>query len=188
MVSEILLYFLCLKKLGKKQRPIHIAAVFVFCYYLIGVLTMTGIGKLHAFSPKITFISFLDMISGPVDTLLNIVLFIPLGFFLPLLYKKYQRVGSVALTGFLFSMCIEIVQMFGRGATDVNDLLTNTIGACLGFFAYRLLFKRTRKELRRKFQADKISDGAEVLFLAAYASVIMITIQPLVIHSLFGLG
>lgn len=188
MVPGILLYFWYLKKSGQKQTPIHIMTIFVFCYYLIGILTMTGIGRLKSFSPRIVLIPFLDMISGPIDTVLNIILFFPLGFFLPLLYKKYNRISSVVLTAFLFSLSIEIVQMFGRGATDINDLITNTVGACLGYYIFRLLFKPTRKELHRKFQADKINDIIEMLFFTAYSFVIMVSIQPLVISNLFNLG
>lgn len=188
VVPGIIFYSFYLKKCGKKQTLLRSATVFVFCYYLTGILTMTGIGKLHAFSPKITFIPFLSMISGPIDTLLNLILFFPLGFFLPLLYKKYNRIRNVALTGFLFSLSIELVQMFGRGATDINDLITNTLGACLGFFFYKWLSKLAPKEWRRKFQANKANDGIEVLIFTAYAFVIMVTIQPLVIHSLFRLG
>lgn len=145
VVLGIVLYFWCLKKSEKKQTPIHIATVFVFCYYLIGILTMTGIGKLKSFSPEIVLIPFLDMISGPIDTVLNIVLFVPLGFFLPLLYKKYSRISNIALTGFLFSLSIEIVQMFGRGLTDINDLITNTAGASLGYFIYKWFIRIVRK-------------------------------------------
>lgn len=188
VVPGILLYFWCLNKSGKKQKPIHIAAIFMFCYYLIGILTMTGIGKLRAFSPRIVLIPFLDMISGPIDTILNIVLFIPLGFFLPLLYYRYNHISKVLLTGFLFSLSIEIVQMFGRGATDINDLITNTVGASFGYFIYRLLSMLTREKLHRKFQAYKINDEIEVLFLITYSLVIMVTIQPLIISNLFGLG
>ena len=120
IVPGLLLYFICLKKTNKNQMPLHIATAFVFCYYLIGVLTMTGIGKLKVFEPTIVLIPFRDMISGPIDTILNVILFAPLGFFLPLLYKKYSHISTVALTGFLFSLSIEIVQMFGRGATAVS--------------------------------------------------------------------
>ena len=188
VIPGILLYFWCLKKSEKKQTPIHIATVFVFCYYLIGILTMTGIGKLKSFSPEIVLIPFLDMISGPIDTVLNIVLFVPLGFFLPLLYKKYSRISNIALTGFLFSLSIEIVQMFGRGSTDINDLITNTIGASLGYFIYKWFMRIARKEVLAKFQNNKINDEIEVLFFIAYSFVIMVTIQPLVISNLFGLG
>lgn len=188
VIPGILLYFWCLKKSEKKQTSIHIATVFVFCYYLIGILTMTGIGKLKSFSPEIVLIPFLDMISGPIDTVLNIVLFVPLGFFLPLLYKKYSRISNIALTGFLFSLSIEIVQMFGRGSTDINDLITNTIGASLGYFIYKWFMRIARKEVLAKFQNNKINDEIEVLFFIAYSFVIMVTIQPFVISSLFSLG
>ncbi len=188
VVPGTLLYFWSLKKSGKEQTPLHIIAAFVFCYYLIGILTMTGIGKLKAFSPRIVLIPFLDMIRGPGDTLLNVMLFFPLGFFLPLLYKEYNRISSVALTGFLFSLSIEIIQMFGRGATDINDLITNTVGVCLGCYIYRLLSKLDRKVLRRKFQAVKINDGMEALFFIICSFAVMVTIQPFVIHRLFGFG
>ena len=188
VVLGIVLYFWCLKKSEKKQTPIHIATVFVFCYYLIGILTMTGIGKLKSFSPEIVLIPFLDMISGPIDTVLNIVLFVPLGFFLPLLYKKYSRISNIALTGFLFSLSIEIVQMFGRGSTDINDLITNTVGASLGYFTYKWFVRIARKEVLAKFQNNKINDEIEVLLFIAYSFVIMVTIQPFVISNLFGLG
>lgn len=182
------LYFLHLKRAGKRQQPLHISAVFVFCYYLIGVLTMTGIGRLKAFAPRVVLIPFRDMVSGPIDTVLNIILFVPLGFFLPLLYRKYSRLGSIASIGFLFSLSIEIVQMFGRGATDINDLITNTAGACLGYFLFRPLSGLLQKEPYRGVRSHGIKDGAEVLFLILCAFVIMVTIQPLVISRLFRLG
>lgn len=182
------LYFLHLKRAGKRQQPLHIAAVFVFCYYLIGVLTMTGIGRLKAFAPRVVLIPFRNMVSGPIDTVLNIILFVPLGFFLPLLYRKYSRLGSIASIGFLFSLSIEIVQMFGRGATDINDLITNTAGACLGYFLFRPLSGLLQKEPYRGVRSHGIKDGAEVLFLILCFFVIMVTIQPLVISRLFRLG
>lgn len=111
--------------------------MFVFGYYLFGLLTVTGIGftSTMTFRPNISWTPFIGMITGPIDTILNIILFVPLGFFLPLLYKKYHHMKTVALTGFLFSLAVEIVQMFGWGSSDINDLMTNTAGACIGFFS-----------------------------------------------------
>ena len=135
MVPVFVLYFLWLKKLGRTQSFLHTAAVFVFGYYLFGLLTVTGIGftSTMTFRPNISWTPFIGMITGPIDTILNIILFVPLGFFLPLLYKKYHHMKTVALTGFLFSLAVEIVQMFGWGSSDINDLMTNTAGACIGF-------------------------------------------------------
>ena len=141
MVPVFVLYFLWLKKLGRTQSFLHTAAVFVFGYYLFGLLTVTGIGftSTMTFRPNISWTPFIGMITGPIDTILNIILFVPLGFFLPLLYKKYHHMKTVALTGFLFSLAVEIVQMFGWGSSDINDLMTNTAGACIGFLVYCLL-------------------------------------------------
>ncbi len=176
------------EKSRKKQTPIHIGAVFVFCYYLIGILTMTGIGRLRAFSPRIVLIPFLDMISGPIDTILNIILFVPLGCFLPLLYRKYNHINSTALTGFLFSLSIELVQMFGRGSTDINDLITNTAGTCLGYLIYKPLSTLIPQELHGRLLGNYANDKLEVLFITAVSFVVMVTIQPVVISSLFRLG
>ena len=188
MVPGLLLYFLILRKKSKNQTPAHIISAFVFCYYLIGVLTMTGIGKLKGFSPQLVLIPFLDMISGPVDTVLNVLLFIPLGFFLSLMYRKYNRISRVALTGFLLSLAIEVVQMFGRGSTDINDLITNTVGTCLGYFLYKWLSTLARKDVCEKCQAIYINEYKEILFFVIYSFVIMVTIQPFIIHTYFGLG
>ena len=64
IVPILILYFLYLRKSGREQSLLHIAAVFVFCYYLFGILTVAGIGYTStiSFSPKISLIPFLGMI------------------------------------------------------------------------------------------------------------------------------
>lgn len=188
LLPLLFVYFWSLKKSGKQQTGGHIFTVFLFCYYLIGVFTMTGIGKLNAFTPELTLVPFVSMISGPVDTVLNVVLFIPFGFFLPLLYRKYDAPGKIVLSGFLFSLLIEIVQMFGRGSTDINDLITNTLGACLGFLLYRCLSKMVPKTICRQIRARNTSATFEVLLCITCSLVMMVSVQPLVISSLFHLG
>lgn len=190
IVPVFILYFLYLKKSGRKQSLLHITAVFLFYYYLFGILTVTGIGYTStiSFRPRISLIPFLGMISGPIDTILNVVLFVPFGFFLPLLYKKYHHIKTVVLTGFLFSLSVEIVQMFGWGSTDINDLITNTVGVCLGYLVYYLLSKVLPNNLRKQFQSENVNDMVEVPLFAIYTFIIMVTVQPWVIHSLLNIG
>ena len=59
IVPVFILYFLYLKKSGRKQSLLHITAVFLFYYYLFGILTVTGIGYTStiSFRPQIS-ISF----------------------------------------------------------------------------------------------------------------------------------
>lgn len=137
-VLILTLYFIVLKIYGNNQYKERIILTFVFSFYLVGVLTTTGICLKPNYSPTFSFIPFIDMIRGPKDTILNIILFLPLGFFLPLLYKKYNCLSKVLLIGFLFSLSIEVIQMFGFGRTDVNDLITNTVGSGLGYGVYKL--------------------------------------------------
>ena len=179
IIPVLMLYFLYLKKSGRKQSIFHITA-----------LTVTGIGYTStiSFRPKISIIPFLGMISGPIDTILNLVLFVPLGFFLPLLYKKYHHIKNVVLTGFLFSLSIEIIQMFGWGATDINDLIINTVGACLGYLIYYLLSKILPINFRKRLQSENVNDMVEIMLYAIYIFIVMITVQPWVVHSLLNIG
>lgn len=77
----LVLYFIFLHATGKKQTMGHIIISFVFCFYLVGMLTMTGVCIGGSFSPRIVYVPFVDMIRGPIDTALNILLFVPLVFF-----------------------------------------------------------------------------------------------------------
>lgn len=71
-----------------------------------------------------------------LNVLLNIALFVPLGFLLPLLSKPFRKWYAALGAGFGVSLLIELSQFFtGRGMCDVDDLFTNTLGAMLGWCA-----------------------------------------------------
>lgn len=186
VMVALALYFALLSILKKKQTIGHMFVSFVFCFYLVGILTMTGVCLGGSFSPRIVYIPFVDMIRGPVDTALNILLFVPLGFFLPILYGKYDKVSKIALVGILISLSIEIAQMFGTGATDINDLITNTIGACLGFGIYKLLYKAIPKSWIKQIRVDGSQCYYELLLFWVGSLIIMLTIQINIFHALFA--
>ena len=85
MVPVFVLYFLWLKKFGENTKFSPYRCSVCFGYYLFGLLTVTGIGftSTMTFRPNISWTPFIGMITGPIDTILNIILFVPLGFFLP---------------------------------------------------------------------------------------------------------
>ena len=83
------------------------------------------------------------------NTLGNIALFLPFGFLLPLLFKSCGSLRRVMLVGFCLSLSIETIQFFSRfigslRAVDIDDVLLNTLGACLGFVIYRAIGGRGR--------------------------------------------
>ena len=62
----------------------------------------------------------------------NIILFIPIGFVPPLLWKRWKRGWKTVGIGFLSSMGIEIIQLFIGRSVDIDDILLNTLGVFLG--------------------------------------------------------
>lgn len=189
MIPVFVLYFLWLKKSGKTQSLLHTVTIFVFGYYLFGILTVTGIGYTSTitFRPNISWTPFIGMITGPTDTILNVVLFAPLGFFLPLLYKKFHCMKTVALTGFLFSLSVEITQMFGWGSSDINDLMTNTVGTCLGFVIYCLSTRIMPTKIRKQIQSRHVHGMAEVILFTVCTFAIMTTVQPWFVHDVLNI-
>ena len=188
MTAALLLYFFLLRILGKKQSIGRRMASFAFCFYLVGILVMAGVCIRGSFSPRIEYIPFADMIRGPKYTALNILLFVPMGVFLPLLYDSFDRIGKTAAAGFLISLSVEVAQMFGSGTTDINDLITNTAGACLGYGLYRLLCRAVPQSRIRKIRVEGVSGHAEWLLFWVGACLIMLTIQIPIYQALFGAG
>ena len=75
--------------------------------------------------------------------ILNILLFIPFGYLLPLVWKKADQWWKVMLAGLLTSLFIEAMQMvLHRGFADVDDLINNTIGTLIGWICYTVLMKK----------------------------------------------
>lgn len=185
LIAVLAVYFIILLAAKKKQTIAHIILSFVFCVYLIGILTMTGIWWFRSFSPNFNWIPFGDMIRGPIDTELNVVLFVPLGLFLPILYKRFDKIWKVALAGFLISLSIEIIQMFGCGSTDINDLITNTIGTCIGYFVFLLLNKIILKPWLKLLQVEGAQCYYELPIFWVSAILIMTTIQLPIFHAFF---
>lgn len=114
--------------------------------YMSLMYAVTGIPNIRycVFHPQINLTPFSDFgeprffyLSG-----LNILMTVPLGVLLPLCWKQYQRFPSALFTGFLISLSVELSQMFCFRATDIDDLILNTLGTVLGYFLGKLLFHR----------------------------------------------
>ena len=130
----------------------------VFYYYLcvmltriVGILTLSECTRLSElgesfFNPNINIIPFSDGFS--LGFIFNIFLFIPLGFLCPFISKSYQSTKNIFLIGCVLSLSIEINQLFTLWrATDIDDLIANTVGALVGYFCFKIINKliaRTR--------------------------------------------
>ena len=77
----------------------------------------------------------------------NVAMFIPTGIILPILYKELDSFWKTLAAGAMLSLCIEIIQLpFSVRASDVDDLILNTLGVAVGYGIYALAKKcMTRK-------------------------------------------
>ena len=76
------------------------------------------------------------------NTLGNIVLFFPLGIMLPLISERLRTLKRVLVIALVLSLTIEATQFALRfvgnpRATDIDDVILNTLGGCLGFGFYK---------------------------------------------------
>ena len=116
----------------------------------------TGTGNINLIPLKGLIITYVEVFHFKyldyflINFVGNILIFMPIGFCLPLLWNV--RAKKVIFMGFIISLYIEVTQLFLNRGTDVDDLILNTIGTILGLLIYRLLnikFKKTFDKFKR---------------------------------------
>lgn len=135
-----ILWLLHKKIIQSKSRSL---CYFALAFYLCGVYAVVGLPNLLyvRFDLNVNLVPFAYMFSDYRTSLLNVILFMPLGFFLPFLWIFFKRIVPTILFGFLTSLLIEVLQIFTYRATDINDLMTNTFGTFLGWLTARILLR-----------------------------------------------
>ena len=78
------------------------------------------------FDDRITPITLFESIG-------NVLMFVPLGFLIPVVFKRVRRFVLVVLIVFIISFSIEFIQYFIGRVADVDDLIVNVVGGMLGF-------------------------------------------------------
>lgn len=158
---------------------------FVFATYLAAVYLFVGMPTLQfiRFDLSLTLVPFLPMIADLKNTILNIILFIPLGIMLPFLWKKYNSLRATLFFGFSMSLAIELLQILTYRATDINDLIANTAGAALGYFVFRAIscmFPSIPKFSTRKndMAVVMVSVFAVMFFMQPYLATLYYKITP----------
>ena len=134
--------YACCNVKGYKGMGPHIIGVTGFVSLLCYIFSITGIPELGNFrlgGASLNLIPFVDLQNGRFQYIANIVLFLPVGFFAPLLWKKEQSFYRMAASGFTLSLTIELLQLFTYRAVDIDDLAMNTLGAIGGYGIFCLL-------------------------------------------------
>ena len=139
----------------KKLFLIYLLLLFTVLF-LNSEYRMNGIKNVGIFSkqhfetinmvPFSTIISYIDrLVTHKINTsivilniFVNLILFAPMGVFIPLLFnQKINNIKKFVLLITVSSLTVELLQFLTyRGATDIDDIILNTIGAT---FVYAIM-------------------------------------------------
>jgi len=75
----------------------------------------------------------------------NVIMFIPLGFFLPAVFPKARSFKQCMLISLIILCVVELTQLVTLlGTMDIDDVILNMLGVLMGYGVYRLWKKIKR--------------------------------------------
>jgi glycopeptide antibiotics resistance protein len=148
-------------RLSRSELIIKGLCLFTMLIYVYCVLDITLIDRIpgirrHVFRPLWEVSSMLksgdySYWSGQIGG--NLIMLFPLGFMMPILSDKFRNIKWAAIMGLAFSVLIEFTQYYtARGLFESDDIIHNTIGACIGCIVYVFIYD---KLLNEKSEAEQ---------------------------------
>lgn len=147
----------------KREITLGVFVIYLVCLF---ALTLRGVygapvdmltsaiqrihtGELINMTPLKTILGFLDWGSTDdvwVNIISNIVIFIPWGYLLPALWKRFQNPFLLISSCLGLTVFIEFFQLFIWRNTDIDDVILNFIGGLIGAAAFYIvkLFRKNK--------------------------------------------
>ena len=150
-------YKLIYKKLMKgtknieKKRLILYGISIVYAVILLGAVFLNRSGLYGNINLKL-FSSYKEAYNTMQmylfrNIVLNILLFVPLGFLLPIYSDKLKKAYKVVGIGLAVTTIIEIIQYITKlGIFEIDDILNNTLGTLIGYSVFMMYTKTKNKE------------------------------------------
>ena len=166
----VLIFIFLFDRERAKRRWGWMALLTLYLNAMYIVIGVPGIQYIH-WDPTLNLIPFQDFSASNITGMvLNAIMFAPLGFLLPAYFERYRRWGRTLAAGFLTSVAVELIQLFTFRATDVDDLIMNTLGTLAGFLMTKLIFRhRTAVYRGRKDWLELTSVNIIILLVIVFA-------------------
>lgn len=143
----------------KNNRQRNLTRILFAIYFLILVWILLfkmsfSLDELYK-SRSINLIPFMGsvVVNGRIyinEIIDNILVFIPLGIYICMLKEDWSILRKISV-GFFISLGIEVLQfILAIGATDITDLIGNTLGGIIGigvFYLFSKLFKNKTNKI-----------------------------------------
>lgn len=147
-IGALALFLICICSffaLAKTKKAARLSLIVLLaeyiCFLLCSTVFFRNDVRLIGYNYK-PFRSYVDYLGGSADYLLpqvimNIIVFIPIGFLLSLLFQNLKW-WQLLIIGGVFSITIEILQLtFQKGFCEVDDILHNLFGCLMGILFYK---------------------------------------------------
>lgn len=119
---------------------------------------------------RVSLMPFNDLFTNGIidiaETVLNIVVFVPLGIYAGVLFKKWIFVNKLFFI-FLISLMFEGLQFILKiGAFDSTDIITNTLGGIIGLLIFEAIGKVFNSSVREQKFINIISAIGTILIIS----------------------
>jgi glycopeptide antibiotics resistance protein len=104
----------------------------------INYIPFTTIDSYITYSDQFNLYTIVENLLG------NIFVFSPIGFALPILWKRWQKFWRVFLFGLITPVLIETIQYFTGRSADIDDVILNCLGVVIGYLVYKILMGASR--------------------------------------------
>lgn len=137
-------YFVIYKKKMKGTKKLNLSKLGLWTIFLIYIIIVMGATlldrssgfegiNLHLFSSYIDAYNSFSLVEWR-NIILNILMFVPLGFILPLLFNKCRKWYITYLVGLGATLFIEVIQYISkRGVFELDDIMNNALGCMIGY-------------------------------------------------------
>ena len=144
------------KKYGKRPVVRHLS-IYCFIGVILSILYVTVFMGGITFHPGYHFLNLVPFVwvketylmgfAKMIEQLfMNAVMLVPLVFILPVVFPSVRKWWKTALCVMVFIFGIETLQYFIGRSADVDDLIMNTFGGCIGYLLFFLLNKFLREQ------------------------------------------
>jgi len=172
----------------------HLVGVYIFLIYIAFIYILTGLGTIWDIifygglsqTAEIYWIPFgtfeMEFAASNIRSyLLNIIMMVPFGFMSALIWPSFRTFKKTVLTGFVFSLIIEISQLFNFRATTTDDLIMNTVGVIIGYLVFKGLYKLVTKyrdknneqEVVIKYSSKILKNEAVIYLICSFVGVFL---------------
>lgn len=139
----------------KNSKNLILVLFIIYCFVLAFILFFPRLHHSNNFERSynlLPFATIYEMISRLINQTIsnnivirnigvNILLFVPMGIALPILFNNFKKLWQVTLICFFVTALAETIQyIFNLGSFDIDDIILNTFGGIIGYAVFKIPF------------------------------------------------